>query len=264
MVYIFQKNPLQKGEGWTQHTMFQFDYTPYACYFLARDVIMVADFDYAILYFYEYNADNGTVRTLQDPILIKKDTVANAEGIISELAGFFDPDSSFEEFNMVLEDLFASDFSDIITDIAVSSSGVDDYFAFTTSTSKISETGWTEKGVSVYKRQARVMHFVLAQYINSSDYHGVGFGREIAIDRDLMVISGLNQSHIFSQQRDGYFEVTLVFDEQYDYIRLSGRNLLLSNIPQSEEEENEVLALNLEMCTQPISTQMPTQGVTHP
>mmetsp|Transcript_45471 Transcript_45471/g.95456 ORF Transcript_45471/g.95456 Transcript_45471/m.95456 type:complete len:350 (-) Transcript_45471:322-1371(-) len=67
---------------------------------------------------------------------------------------------------------------------------------------------------------------------------------------------GHNHSYVFTQQENGYFEQTLVMDQSYDWIQLSGRTLLVRS---SDDGNNEVItALNLEMCTQEMPTQMPS------
>jgi len=250
MIYIFQKNLHEGGQEWSQRAMLQLDYTPLAFYFVARDAILVADIDSIILNLYQYDANLGTIVTLQDPIFVRKKFIANVANMEDKLSSSDDPQA-------MMKGLYKTDYADIITDIAVSSSGTEGYFTFTTSKPFSGRAGWTEKGVTIYKRESRDQKFALVQYLNSSDYDDVGFGWEVAINGDLMVISGLNQSYVFSQQRDGYFEETLMLGSPYSSIQLSGRNVLLSK-KLLDGEENEVLALNLEMCTPQMPTQMPS------
>jgi hypothetical protein len=108
--------------------------------------------------------------------------------------------------------------------------------------------------ILVYQRDDTTRNFTLVQNLNSSDY-GNGFGsRGFTFDGELLAVGDDNVAHLFALQLNGLWEETLSIEQSYDEYQLSGRTLI--GIAQ-----NEAHFMNLEDCTQPMPTQVPTKAL---
>jgi len=112
----------------------------------------------------------------------------------------------------------------------------------------------TEDGFYVYQRQAAHQEFALLQYINSSSYDDEAFGSSLALDNDVLIAGGSNQTYVFTRQSDGLWEEMLALDEGYSNYQISGRMLIATR-------EREVHSMNIIECIQPVPTQVPSISV---
>ena len=117
-----------------------------------------------------------------------------------------------------------------------------------------SSVSWHHEGVAIYQVQSDTGTYTLHQYFKSSDYEE-GFGWEIYLDKDILLVSGYNNTYIFSEN-DGYFEETFALKEAYDRARISGRTVLAI----TRSDINKVRSISLEECTQAWPTETPTSA----
>ena len=117
------------------------------------------------------------------------------------------------------------------------------------------------EGFNVYHQQdvdqAHNQPYILQQNINFTDYvHGCISSTSISHDKDLLVVGGVNKTHIYVQDNNGSWEEKLVLDKQFRQYRVSGRNIL-ATIYNETTNEDEVYYFNIEECAS-TPTQFPS------
>mmetsp|Transcript_9958 Transcript_9958/g.24359 ORF Transcript_9958/g.24359 Transcript_9958/m.24359 type:complete len:584 (-) Transcript_9958:126-1877(-) len=111
-----------------------------------------------------------------------------------------------------------------------------------------------ERNAVVYHHDGDNQTFSLLQQLNIT---GPVINRGLALDNDIMVIGGINKTHIFSDQ-DGFWEETFTLSQSYDYYALSSRNLLAATW-------NEVHYFDIARCAQvPSLPTAPTASLVSP
>ena len=129
--------------------------------------------------------------------------------------------------------------------------------------------GHKPEGFYVYHKQdvdqAHHQPYIFQQYVNFTD---LGYSIEcvsfpsissISHDKDLLVVGGVNKTHIYLQDNDGSWEKQLTFDNWYREYRLSGRNVLAA-IYNETTNEDEVYYFNIEECAS-TPTQVPSSSI---
>ena len=98
--------------------------------------------------------------------------------------------------------------------------------------------------------------------------------KSIALDDDILVVKGYNQTHIYSLQDDSNWVESITLDESYDDIfvdlmqketfEISGRTLLFSTKNNNSSLSSKIYAFNIQDCTQDMPTQSPTLSPSSP
>ena len=120
------------------------------------------------------------------------------------------------------------------------------------------------EGFNVYHQQdvdqAHNQPYILQQNINFTDYvHGCISSTSISHDKDLLVVGGVNKTHIYVQDNNGSWEEKLVLDKQFRQYRVSGRNILATTYNETTNKD-EVYYFNIEECVS-TPTQVPSSSI---
>lgn len=99
-----------------------------------------------------------------------------------------------------------------------------------------------------HSHEAKQWHFLQKLNITSPQ------SNSIALDVDVLAVSGSNHTHIFLLQNDGNWKESIVLDKVYDDYQLSGTNLIATKF-----NEGEVYSYNIQHC-QNTPTQAPTSS----
>jgi len=113
-----------------------------------------------------------------------------------------------------------------------------------------------EDNVLIYRREETNQTFTFQQQVNFSfdsvDIFGISAPYPSALDKDILVVGGINHTHIFSET-NGDWEEVITLGPLYVYA-LSGRDLLATT------PDGGVHAFNIEGCA-PTPTQMPSLSI---
>jgi hypothetical protein len=113
------------------------------------------------------------------------------------------------------------------------------------------EDGTYEQTMMVYTREDATTQFTLLQSLNTSLYGDGTVGQNFAFDGNLLVVEGLNNTHIFSWQVDGTLDETLNLDQSYNSYQLSDYSLI-------GVSDNVVHSMNFEGCMHDMPTGAPS------
>lgn len=124
--------------------------------------------------------------------------------------------------------------------------------------------GYKPEGFKVYHQQdinqAYHQPYILQQHVNFTDY---GYSNDCvsstSIDKDLLVVGGVNKTHIYVQGNDGSWEEQLTLDNWYQEYRVSGRNVL-ATVYNETTSKDEVYYFNIEECAS-TPTQVPSSSI---
>ena len=117
-----------------------------------------------------------------------------------------------------------------------------------------------ECGFSVYHQQdiTQAYHqpYVLQQQVNFTDW--CVSSASISHDRDLLVVGGVNKTHIYVQDNNGSWEEQLTLDDWYQQYRVSERDILAAKYNETTKKD-EVYYFNIENCAN-TPTQLPSSS----
>ena len=108
----------------------------------------------------------------------------------------------------------------------------------------------------IYHQDKTNQTFTLQQQLNIT---GLPRYNSIALDNDILVVGGDNQTYIYSLQ-DGDWVESITLDESFDDIKVSGRTLLATKY-NNTSLSSEVYSYNIQDCTQDMPTQLPSSSV---
>jgi len=115
---------------------------------------------------------------------------------------------------------------------------------------------WVKQDAFIYHRDGTNQTFIFQQQLNIT---GQQFN-SLALENDILVVRGDNNTHIYSLQDDSW-EETITLDESYDDYQLSGRTLLATKLDYASllnryPLSSEVYSFNIQDCLG--ETQLPS------
>jgi len=127
-------------------------------------------------------------------------------------------------------------------------------------TSETDCNGYILEGVSIYHQQdiTQAYHqpYILQQQDNFTDW--CVSSTSISHDKDLLVVGGVNTTHIYVQDNNGSWEEQLTLDIWYRQYRVSERSILAATYNETTNKD-EVYYFNIEACAS-TPTQLPSSS----
>jgi len=115
---------------------------------------------------------------------------------------------------------------------------------------------YTNDGIFIYQLNEANQTFTFHQQLNinitgPSD-------NSLAIDNDILVVGGDNQTYIYSLQ-DGDWVESITLDQSFDNYQLFGRNIIATNSDESKADE--IYSFHVQDCIQEAPTQLPSSSL---
>jgi len=230
----------RSGDKWVQSKSFAIGFDRgYKSCSIAGDIIVLrnsTDEGFHKLQLYKYDMDLNEAIAIQDPIV-------TGDGYIERQCFSSDGTNYTSSYVNKLPRAISCerhDFS-LVSSLELSK----DYLVF--------RKQYTHDGIFIYHRDETNQTFTFHQQLNinitgPSD-------NSLAIDNDILVVGGDNQTYIYSLQ-DGDWVESITLAQSFDHYQLSGRNIIATNSDESGADE--IYSFHIQDCVQEMPTQTPS------